>query len=104
MTHSAACQARLSDTGPGLALYVTRRTDSPERPTHSRLMNTKKSLRCTIGRHRWQPTTVAGMRERICVLCGRNHFDASVHPDRSARENAAPHFIPWGAGGGGGIF
>jgi hypothetical protein len=67
-------------------------------------MNTRKSMRCTIGRHRWQPTAVAGMRERICVLCGRNHFDPSVHPDRESRESAAPVFVPWGPVGGGGIF
>jgi hypothetical protein len=68
-------------------------------------MNTKKSLRCTIGRHRWQPTTVAGMRERICVRCGRNHFDASVHPDCGSRENITPYFIFWHTGaGGGGMF
>jgi len=56
-------------------------------------MNTKTSLRCTIGRHRWQPTTVAGMRERICVHCGRSRFDASVHPDFNARKDHGSTFV-----------
>ena len=64
-------------------------------------MNTNKSIRCTIGWHRWERTTVTGMRERICVHCGSHRFDASVHPDRDARENDAPVFIPWGTGGAG---
>ena len=47
-------------------------------------MNTNKSIRCTIGRHHWQPTAVAGMHERICVDCGSARFDASIHPDHEA--------------------
>ena len=48
-------------------------------------MNTTKSIRCAIGRHRWQPTPVAGMHERTCVDCGSSRFDASVHPAHEAR-------------------
>lgn len=72
-------------------------------------MNTNKSIRCTIGRHHWQPTTVAGMHERICVDCGRPRFDASIHPDHETRGGAvsAPGLAPaaflsdGGFGGGG---
>ncbi len=66
-------------------------------------MDTNKSKRCTIGWHRWEPTTVTGMRERICVHCGRNRFDASVHPDREADANGGHAVAPWG-GIGGGVF
>ncbi|WP_404387426.1 hypothetical protein [Humibacillus xanthopallidus] len=48
-------------------------------------MNTNKSIRCAIGRHHWQPSTVDGMHERICVDCGSSRFDASIHPDHEAR-------------------
>jgi len=74
-------------------------------------MNTRKSIRCAIGRHRWQPTPVAGMHERICVDCGSPRFDASIHPKQEAGNGAdsasglAPaHFISDGGFGGGGGF
>ena len=73
-------------------------------------MNTNKSIRCTIGRHRWQPTPVAGMHERICVDCGSPRFDASIHPNHAARSGAvsalgpAPaHFLSDGGFDGGGF-
>jgi hypothetical protein len=76
-------------------------------------MNTTKSIRCTIGRHRWQPTPAAGMHERVCVNCGSHRFDASIHADHYAGGGAispagpAPaHFLAdggfiGGLGGGG---
>ena len=71
-------------------------------------MNTNKSVRCVIGRHRWQPTPVAGMHERICLNCGKSRFDASIHPDHEARSGAdspsgpaPPHFLADGGFGGG---
>ena len=56
-------------------------------------MNTKKNMSCRIGRHHWEITTVTGMRERICVHCGRNRFDASVHPDFNARKDHGSTFV-----------
>jgi hypothetical protein len=74
-------------------------------------MNTNKSIRCAIGRHRWQPTPVAGMHERICVDCGSARFDASIHPDHEARSAAVSasglvlaHSVSDGGFGGGGGF
>ena len=74
---------------PRLALLafspcVTQRTDSTAPAAHPDGMNTNKSIRCAIGRHRWQPTPVAGMHERICLDCGSARFDASIHPDHEA--------------------
>jgi hypothetical protein len=67
-------------------------------------MNTTKSIRCTIGRHHWQPTRVAGMHERVCADCGSHRFDASIHEDHQAGGGAISpagpdpaHFL---AGGG----
>ena len=48
-------------------------------------MNTTKSIRCAVVRHRWQPTPVAGMNERICLDCRSFRFDATIHPDHKAR-------------------
>jgi hypothetical protein len=73
-------------------------------------MNTNKSIRCTFGRHRWQPTSVAGMHERICLECGSARFDASIHPDHEARSVAVSssglalaHSVSDGGFGGGGF-
>ena len=57
-------------------------------------MNTNKSIRCAIGRHRWQPTPIAGMHERICLDCGSPRFDASIHPDREAGSGAVSASVP----------
>ena len=73
-------------------------------------MNTNKSVRCVIGRHRWQPTPVAGMHERICLDCGSSRFDAAIHPDHVARSEtvsasapAPARFLADGGFGGGGF-
>ena len=63
-------------------------------------MNTNKRMRCAIGRHRWQPTSVAGMHERICVDCGSSRFDASIHPNHESRSGAVS---AWGLGSGQGL-
>ena len=52
-------------------------------------MNTTKSMSCTIGRHHWQPTPVAGMHEQVCVHCGAHRFNASIHPDHDAHDGEA---------------
>jgi hypothetical protein len=69
-------------------------------------MKTNKSIRCAVGRHRWQPTPVAGMHERICVDCGSSRFDASIHPAHEASNGTGPvpaYFISDGGFGGGGF-
>ena len=74
-------------------------------------MNTNKSIRCAVGRHRWQPTPIAGMHERICVECGSTRFDASIHPIHEARTGAVTasgpartQFLSDGGYGGGGFY
>ena len=98
---------------PRLALLafspcVTQRTDSIAPAAHPDGMNTNKSIKCAIGRHRWQPTPVAGMHEWICVDCGSARFDASIHPDHEARSGAVSasglalaHSVSDGGFGGG---
>ena len=71
-------------------------------------MNTNKSIRCAIGRHRWQPNPISDMHERICVDCGSPRFDASIHPDHEAGSGTVSasgpgpaHFLSGGGFGGG---
>ena len=114
---SGDARQEISATATDLLAFspcVTQRTDRIAPAAHPDGMNTNKSIRCAIGRHRWQPTPVAGMHERICVDCGSARFDASIHPDHEARSAAVSasglalaHSVSdggFGGGAGGGGF
>lgn len=109
MRHVPVVQEPRTRRSPRLPSVSPSAQTGPGPATHPHDMNSNKSIRCTIGRHHWQPTTVAGMHERICVDCGRPRFDASIHPDHETRGGgvSAPGLAPaaflsdGGFGGGG---
>ena len=61
-------------------------------------MDAAKSLRCTIGWHRWQVVAEDEMLVRVCTDCGRRRFHGPLPGTKKVNVN-------WGSGytGGGGF-